>query len=402
MAQLQMTFAVVALCLLAAHAGVVPPTLRDDADARLTTPELIVKYGYPAEAHSVETSDGYILGVHRIPHGKGMDSSVKRPAILLQHGLMSSSADWVIMGPNISLAYLLADAGYDVWLGNKRGNTYSRAHVSLDPNSEEFWQFSWHQMGVYDLPAVIDYIIQETGQEKIYYVGHSMGTTMFYVMGAKVPEYNDKIRAMVSLAPVAYMSHMTSPLIQLLSAYETNLDWLLDLIGGFEFLPHSELFTLIGQAACNEQAVTSAICSNAIFLVCGFDSKQLDVSKLPAIMGHDPAGSSTMEFIHYGQEVTSGHFREYDYGALKNMVVYGQVTPPDYDLSKVTAPVFLHYSDNDWLAAVEDVDRLSKELGNLAGMVKVPDEDFNHMDYLWAVDAPTLVYNTVMEELKSY
>lgn len=36
-----------------------------------------------------------------------------------------------------------------------------------------------------------------------------------------------------------------------------------------------------------------------------------------------------------------------------NQIKYGRLTPPDYDLKKVTAPVALHYSDNDWLSAVK-------------------------------------------------
>lgn len=75
--------------------------------------------------------------------------------------------------------------------------------------------YSWHEMGIKDLPAVIDYILKTTGSEQIFYAGHSMGTTMFYVLGAERPEYNNKIRAMFSLAPVAFMSHLKSPLIQL-------------------------------------------------------------------------------------------------------------------------------------------------------------------------------------------
>jgi hypothetical protein len=41
----------------------------------------------------------------------------------------------------------------------------------------------------------------------------------------------------------------------------------------------------------------------------------------------------------------------FDYGYFENKRVYGQSAPPDYELSKITAPVFLHYSGNDWLSA---------------------------------------------------
>jgi pimeloyl-ACP methyl ester carboxylesterase len=67
-------------------------------------------------------------------------------------------------------------------------------------------------MGVYDLPAVVDYVLNATGEQKLHYIGHSMGTTMLYVLLSERPQYNSKIWAMFSLAPVAFLSHMTNPL----------------------------------------------------------------------------------------------------------------------------------------------------------------------------------------------
>ena len=62
-------------------------------------------------------------------------------------------------------AFRLAEQGYDVWLGNFRGNTYSRAHLSLNPDVDnEYWRFTWDEMARHDLPAMLDYVMEETGK----------------------------------------------------------------------------------------------------------------------------------------------------------------------------------------------------------------------------------------------
>ena len=78
---------------------------------------------------------------------------------------------------------VIAFLGYDVWMGNTRGNTYSKNHTTLDTCSScpEFWNFGWHESGMYDLAAAIDYILAITKQESLYYIGHSMGTTEYMV-----------------------------------------------------------------------------------------------------------------------------------------------------------------------------------------------------------------------------
>lgn len=113
---------------------------------------MIEYWGYPAEEHKVQTFDGYILKIHRIPHGKNEKySHSNKPVVLLQHGLLCSSSNWVSNLPSESLGYLLADAGFDVWLGNVRGNTYGLEHVNLKPDQTKFWDFRYGALGHFKL-----------------------------------------------------------------------------------------------------------------------------------------------------------------------------------------------------------------------------------------------------------
>ena len=91
--------------------------------------------------------------------------------------------------------YILADAGYDVWLGNYRGNTYSRNHTYLNPDAwlnHHFWDFTWDEMAKYDIPSMVEKVLEVTGEEELFYAGHSMGTTAFMAMGHYRPDILDK------------------------------------------------------------------------------------------------------------------------------------------------------------------------------------------------------------------
>jgi lysosomal acid lipase/cholesteryl ester hydrolase len=125
----------------------------------------VVRYikseGYAGEVHEVSTEDGYILHLHRV-RAKYSSIPPKSP-VLLVHGAIVNSLYFLNSGKNISIAFYLADNGYDVWLGSVRGSKYSTAHKWLSTESNDYWKFSFHEMGVYDLPSMIDYMLSASG-----------------------------------------------------------------------------------------------------------------------------------------------------------------------------------------------------------------------------------------------
>ena len=60
-----------------------------------------------------------------------------------------------------------------MWVGNARGNKYSKQHIKLNSKSREYWDFTWSEMADFDLPAGFKYIARVTGYDKIDYIGHS-------------------------------------------------------------------------------------------------------------------------------------------------------------------------------------------------------------------------------------
>lgn len=75
-------------------------------------------------------------------------------------------------GTELSLGMFLAASGFDVWLGSSRGVEPTR-HVKYNPTDEEFWQWSYDEMALLDLPAYIRYISRAAGGQNLKYIGHS-------------------------------------------------------------------------------------------------------------------------------------------------------------------------------------------------------------------------------------
>jgi len=368
------------------------PHLKHDLD----TTEIIAQAGYSPETHQITTPDGYMLKIHRIP-GEG-------PVVFCQHGLEDSSATWVLPGPDHGgIAFRLAEQGYDVWLGNYRGNSYSRGHVSLNADTDnEYWQFTWDEMAKYDLPTELDYVLEKTGKEKIYYIGHSMGTTTYMVMNSMDQSWGDKVEVAVLLAPIAYVEHMASPL-KYLTPFLGMIDWLVDHLGIGEFLPSNWFMDFIASFACGDNKPLEFVCENIVFLLCGYDQAQMNATMMSTVASHIPAGTSSYTVIHYAQEIKSGNFQGMDWGDdERNLQHHGSTTPPQYELGDVNTKIALFWGDNDWLAQPKDLLKIFTGLPNIVENYQIPWEGWNHFDFLFAIDIDVYQNPHLIEVLQSY
>uniref|UniRef100_A0A182P2W8 Partial AB-hydrolase lipase domain-containing protein n=1 Tax=Anopheles epiroticus TaxID=199890 RepID=A0A182P2W8_9DIPT len=334
------------------------------------------------ETHEVITADGYLLTLTRIPsnHTK-IDHTLP---LLLVHGLFASSADFLIIGPNNSLAYLLSDQGHDVWLVDLRGNRYSRRHTTLAPESREYWDFSWHEMGYYDLPATIDHILSVTGAGRLHYIGYSQGTTVFFALASSRPEYNDKIARMYALSPAVYVQHVRSPIFRWLADNSPAVKCFLDAMGLWQVLPHNKAQYALQRTLCPAR-VARTICVRLIEQLVGPNPNGTDRLAQHVIAGHNPSGASSKQLLHFAQLNRCGRFQQFAYERrVENLAHYGQEQPPAYNLSAVTAPVAIFYALNDWMIDPANVLRLAGELPNVVSLTEVQDRHFNHLDFVAA------------------
>ncbi|XP_055845213.1 lipase 3-like [Episyrphus balteatus] len=369
-----------------------------------TTAQRIAGYNYPVESHEVVTSDGYILTMFRIPYSpkEHKNDTYSRPVFLLQHGLSTSSDSFILNGPDNALAYLLADAGYDVWMGNHRGNVYSRKHVKLSPEKSKFWQFTWHELGILDMPAMIDYVLAMTNQEKLHFVGHSQGTTVFFVLLSELPEYNSKFKTTYMLAPIAFVGNVQSLIGITAATIITQSPILSHFLEGHEFIPMIVPVSIFTSELCAVGSWFQWICADVFFIIGGWDSKHLNYTLIPDAYETHPAGCSTGQEIHYLQELKSGYFRKFDHGRVKNLKVYGQATPPNYNESNIVAPVRFYHGDNDKLAPLVDVKRMEKLLPNLVESYDVPVKEWTHIDFIFALDVKELINDKIIRTANHY
>ncbi|GLH11350.1 Lipase 3, partial [Gryllus bimaculatus] len=267
----------------------------------------------------------------------------------LRQSQLSASRKWIIrqlmrgVCKRLEIALMLADNGYDVWLTNSRGNDYSKKHENMTRRDPRFWMFSlihgntdisckmfgalktenfpqrkcnkiillethdnkfvegsWHEMGVYDIPACIDYILNATRQEKLFYVGHSMGNSVFFVALGLRPEYNAKIRLQLSFGPSAFFHGAASAPLRIVTANADYIKVALNLFPTYELLPKTDAFIALNYEYCSDDSYFSKMC--AVFFSWGVGALDLNnTTQLARQLARGISSTSALVPWHYTQ-----------------------------------------------------------------------------------------------------
>ncbi|CAH0715862.1 unnamed protein product, partial [Brenthis ino] len=338
--------------------------------------ELAARNGFEAEKHDVVTEDGYILGLFHIRGNRGLP-------IFLMHALTDTSDTWLLRG-NTSLGATLSRLGYDIWFGNVRGNRYSRRHITLNPDRDPtFWNFSFHEHGYYDLPAIINTILKKTGAPKLNAIGHSQGNTVFYVLGSTKPEYNDKVNILIALAPICYLDHMPLPLSALIEI-SPIINAKAIALGETEIFGDVSTTGKLNNLICRQFVFRYEVCTlGVLFPLFGYDIQEFGPKYNDIVSKHFPSSTTRMNLYHFAQVALRHRFARYDFGPDINIRVYNSTIPPNYDLKKVTMPVVLVVGKNDKVSTLADVATLRAKLPNVKKYILIEMECMNHLDFVW-------------------
>ncbi|KAG8625340.1 hypothetical protein KVT40_007091 [Elsinoe batatas] len=364
--------------------------------------DLVRLYGYYAEEHIVHTSDGYLLGVHRLGYRRGEEDqrvncgegSIQKKVVYLHHGLLMNSEVWVCLTEEERcLPFVLVELGYDVWLGNSRGNKFSKKSTRYSPTSVEFWNFSIDQFAFHDIPDTINYILSTTKQKTLSYIGFSQGTAQAFASLSIHPTLNEKVDVFIALAPAMAPPGLASGIVS--SFVKTSPDILFLLFGRRAILSSTTMWESILYPA-----LFCWFIDRSLDFLFSWKSKNITAHQKMAAYPHLFSYTSTKSVVHWFQIIRNGTFQMYDDEVQKplSMVTsskYYKVAK--YPTRNIKTPIVLVYGGSDSLV---DIKIMMRELPKHTEAIEVP--HYEHLDFLWASDVNKQVFPHVISALDFY
>ena len=324
------------------------------------------------------TADGYILNVFRLPMSENAEEGANGRPVLCMHGIPSNANSMMVNGEDGSIASFLANKGYDVWLINFRGTIDSRNHETLDPDEDEFWQFTLADQAE-DVRATVEFILQNSEFDTLSLVGLSHGSTIGLISLATYSDYfNPLVDVFVAYVPVTKLREVTSRFFSLIT--EPGLLAFLEALGVTELFNIPEDQSQYMESACQ---VMPNFCGEALNMFNGYDSETDNFESFYRLTSTAASGASLNVFKHYSQFRTKDSFTYYDYGSEENLEIYGTEEAPEIPLENIEVPVAIFASDVDVTASPSSIKWLASQLPNLAGISIDSDSNERESSPFW-------------------
>ncbi|KAL7812358.1 Alpha/Beta hydrolase protein [Trichoderma aethiopicum] len=364
--------------------------------------ELCRLWGYEAEEHIVQTKDGFLLGLHRLQWRKGEEGSkvncgpksTKKRVAYLHHGLLMNSEVWVCLtDEQRCLPFELVERGFDVWFGNNRGNKYSKKSIHSSPTSLKFWDFSIDEFAFHDIPNSIEYILETTGQESLSYIGFSQGTAQAFATLAIHPKLNRQVNVFIALAPAMAPAGLSNGVVDSLVKASPQVLYLM--FGRRSILSSATMWeTLL------YPPLFCRLIDMGLSFLFGWRTTNISASQKLAAYPHLYSFTSTKSVVHWFQIIRNKCFQMYDDDVYQPMSVassskYSKVAK--YPTRNIRTPVVLVYGGSDSLV---DIKSMLKELPRQTVATEIP--HYEHLDFLWARDVDTQVFQHVFDALDSF
>lgn len=364
--------------------------------------DICAVYGYYAEEHVVQTKDGYLLGLHRLGWKKGEEDervnsgkhSIKKRVVYLHHGLLMNSEVWVCLtDAQRCLPFQLVEKGYDVWLGNNRGNKYSKKSIHHTPTSTQFWDFSMDEFAFHDIPDSIDYILDTTSASSLSYIGFSQGTAQAFATLSIHPSLNAKVDVFVALAPAMAPAGLSNGIVDALIKASPQVLYLL--FGRRSILASATMW----QSILYPPLFCKTIDMGLSFLF-GWHAQNMSTSQKLAAYPHLYSFTSTKSVVHWFQIIRTASFQMYDDDvqaplSIGSVSKYTKVAK--FPTRNIKTPIVLVYGGSDSLV---DINVMLRELPPHTVATEIP--HYEHLDFLWAREVDTLVFPHVFDALESF
>ncbi|GLJ09314.1 hypothetical protein SUGI_0106340 [Cryptomeria japonica] len=263
--------------------------------------------GHDCQEFMVPTEDGFLLSVQRLTNAKVLTTD-KEP-VFLYHGIMQGGEGWVFNEPYQSLSYMLADSGYEVWIGNTRTTLYTFGHKTYKRSDDAFWDWTWDDLVAYDLPAMLHFVNSMTAKP-ILYIGFSQGAMTGFA-GFTDRKLASLVKKVVMLSPVAYLDHVTSPLSR--TATALYLDKMYLALGVYEYNTTNSQNEHILDSACQTLNISIGTCYDDIINLITGPNCCLNESKIEYYNKYSSQATASKNIGQLAQLMRSGRFCKYDY-----------------------------------------------------------------------------------------